>query len=86
MKVNKVKNALRETAVSTDLFTVLCRSNLGVECVKEYRFHDKRKWRFDYAIPEHKSLLKWRAEYGQADGTRLRKASSGIWKSITPPR
>ena len=28
-----------------------------MECVKEYRFHDKRKWRFDYAIPEHKIAI-----------------------------
>lgn len=42
---------------SSDLFTVLCRSDLGVECVKEYRFHGTRKWRFDYAIPEHKIAI-----------------------------
>lgn len=57
MKGNKVRNALRKTAVATDLFTVLCKRLLGVECVKEYRFHDKRKWRFDYAIPEHKIAI-----------------------------
>ena len=28
-----------------------------MECVKEYRFHPTRKWRFDYAIPEHKIAL-----------------------------
>lgn len=38
----------------TDLFTVLCRSDLNVDCVKEFKFHPKRRWRFDYAIPEHK--------------------------------
>lgn len=25
--------------------------------MKEYRFHDTRRWRFDYAIPEHKIAL-----------------------------
>lgn len=34
-----------------DLFTRLCSSELGVECVREYRFHPTRRWRFDYAIP-----------------------------------
>jgi hypothetical protein len=40
-----------------DFFTSLCQSALHVECVKEYRFHPTRLWRFDYAIPEHKIAL-----------------------------
>ena len=40
-----------------DIFTVICKTDLGVECVKEYRFHTKRMWRFDYAIPQHKIAL-----------------------------
>lgn len=40
-----------------DLFTRLCASYLGAECVKEYRFYKQRKWRFDYAIPSHKIAL-----------------------------
>lgn len=55
-KVSRRRKATTPQA-SSDLFTVLCRSDLGVECVKEYRFHDKRKWRFDYAIPEHKIAI-----------------------------
>ena len=41
----------------TDLFTLLCRSDLKVECIKEHKFHPTRKWRFDYAIPEHKIAI-----------------------------
>lgn len=41
----------------SDLFTLLCRYDLKVECIKEYKFHPTRKWRFDYAIPEHKIAL-----------------------------
>lgn len=41
----------------TDMFTALCRSDLGAECEKEFRFHPKRLWRFDYAFPEHKVAL-----------------------------
>lgn len=44
-------------APKTDFFTLLCRSDLKVECVKEYKFHPTRKWRFDYAIPAHKIAL-----------------------------
>lgn len=47
----------KQKKITTDLFTALCRSDLGVECVKEYRFHPVRRWRFDYAIPEHKIAL-----------------------------
>lgn len=55
-KVSRPRKATAPQA-SSDLFTVLCKRVLGVECVKEYRFHDKRKWRFDYAIPEHKIAI-----------------------------
>lgn len=41
----------------TDVFTTICKTDLKVECVKEYRFHPKRMWRFDYAIPEHNVAL-----------------------------
>ena len=41
----------------TDVFTTICQADLKVVCVKEYRFHPKRMWRFDYAIPEHKVAL-----------------------------
>ena len=26
----------------TDIFTVICKTDLKVECVKEYKFHPKR--------------------------------------------
>lgn len=47
----------RNSPKITDLFTVLCRSDLNVECVKEFKFHPTRRWRFDYAIPEHRIAL-----------------------------
>lgn len=60
---NKVSAKTKKTrqrqnkAPLTDFFTLLCRSDLRVECVKEFRFHPTRKWRFDYAIPEHKIAI-----------------------------
>lgn len=45
------------SAKLTDVFTTICKSDLRVECVKEFKFHPVRKWRFDYAIPEHKIAL-----------------------------
>ena len=40
-----------------DMFTQLIRKELAVECVKEYKFHPVRKWRFDYALPAYKIAL-----------------------------
>ena len=40
-----------------DTFTLLCKSHLKTECVKEYRFHETRKWRFDYALPSYKIAI-----------------------------
>ncbi len=57
--IRKTKKS-RQTANKAqirDVFTVICKTDLGVECVKEYKFHPERRWRFDYAIPEHKIAL-----------------------------
>ena len=57
--IRKAKKS-RQTAnktLATDVFTVICKTDLGVECVKEYKFHPERRWRFDYAIPEYKIAL-----------------------------
>lgn len=40
------------SAKDTDLFCVEVKLRFGCSCVKEFRFHEKRKWRFDYAIPD----------------------------------
>lgn len=37
-----------------DPFVQICRNYLAVDVFPEYRFHDTRKWRFDYAIPSKK--------------------------------
>ena len=46
----------RKRPPSPDAFTIACAS-AGYECVREYRFHPVRKWRFDYALPsEHVAI------------------------------
>lgn len=52
-KTAKAQKTQKKTQ-KTDFFTALCRSDLKIECVKEFRFHPTRRWRFDYAIPEYK--------------------------------
>ena len=50
----------RQTAAKPpmrDVFTVICKTDLKVECVKEFKFHPVRKWRCDYAVPEYKIAL-----------------------------
>lgn len=53
MKSRKIKKKTR----IIDVFTCIVKADLKVACEKEYRFHPVRKWRFDYAIPEHKIAL-----------------------------
>ena len=53
---NKSRQRAKPSQI-TDIFTVICKTDLKVECVKEYKFHPKRRWRFDYAIPDHKIAL-----------------------------
>lgn len=55
-RAKKARNTANQPQIR-DVFTVICRTDLHVECVKEYRFHPTRKWRFDYAIPEYKIAL-----------------------------
>jgi very-short-patch-repair endonuclease len=39
-------------SVAPDLFLKMLQANFkGIEIVKEFKFHPKRKWRFDYAFP-----------------------------------
>lgn len=63
MKADKTYSTGRKTRQSAksveirDVFTVICKTDLGLTVVKEYRFHPTRRWRFDYAIPEHKIAL-----------------------------
>lgn len=53
-KKTKIK---RPPEPKSDFFTALCRSEIGVECVREHRFHPVRRWRFDYAIPAHRIAI-----------------------------
>ena len=39
-----------------DAFTIAC-ADAGYECVREYRFHPVRKWRFDYALPSERVAI-----------------------------
>lgn len=40
-----------------DIFVQYCAKMLGFEPMKEYLFHDVRKWRFDYAFPLYRIAL-----------------------------
>lgn len=63
MKTNQTPARQKKTqqkkpqAPKSDFFTTLCRSDLKEECVKEFKFHPTRKWRFDYAMPAHKIAI-----------------------------
>ncbi len=53
----KKKPQNKEKQAKNDLFTVICKTDIGIDVVKEYLFHPSRKWRFDYAVPEHKIAI-----------------------------
>ena len=55
-KVKKSRQAANKPPLK-DVFTIICKTDLGVECVKEFKFHTERRWRFDYAIPQYKIAL-----------------------------
>lgn len=67
-RTQKSKKITKPRQSVTDAFTLLCKSELRVECVKEYRFHPIRKWRFDYAIPS--ALVALEVEGGVWTGGR----------------
>lgn len=56
------------------LFTRLCQAYGVPEPVQEHRFHPERKWRWDFAWPEHKLALEvdggvWtRGKHGRGSG------------------
>ena len=44
--------AKKTASKAPDMFLKLLMSSFkGVEIEKEFKFHPKRKWRFDYAFP-----------------------------------
>lgn len=67
-EAQKKKKITKPKPSPTDTFTLLCKSELGVECVKEFKFHPVRKWRFDYAMPS--ALVALEVEGGVWTGGR----------------
>ena len=55
-RAKKARNTANQPQIR-DVFTIICRTDLKVECVKEYMFHPTRKWRFDFAIPQYKIAI-----------------------------
>lgn len=47
----------RVCTAKTDMLCLLVGSLLRVSVEREFKFHPKRKWRFDYAIPEYKIAI-----------------------------
>lgn len=57
MSVKKKTRTTTSRQPESDMFTLLCQSELGLTVVKELRFSPRRKWRFDYAIPQYRVAL-----------------------------
>ena len=68
--------------VVPDLFLRLLKAEFkGVEVVKEFRFHETRKWRFDYAFPSHKIAIEVDGGCGQVEGISIHKVTLMTWRS-----
>lgn len=52
-KPKRKRGPIRIFSDAVDTFTMLVTSQVKVVIRKEYRFNMERKWRFDYAIPDH---------------------------------
>ena len=42
---------------TTEIIIETILNGLDLKFVKEYRFHEQRKWRFDYCIPDYKIAI-----------------------------
>jgi len=51
------KDRKKPVAPAVDFFCRICKAALQVDVVREFKFHPSRKWRYDYAIPEHKIAI-----------------------------
>ena len=86
------------TNVYATLFTALCRQHGLPQPVPEFRFHATRKWRFDFAWPEHRLALEvdgaiWtRGRHSRGSGIvaeheKFNAAASEGWRVLrTQPR
>lgn len=43
--------------INNDIFIAYIKQETGIILVSEYKFHDTRKWRFDFASLEHKIAI-----------------------------
>ncbi|MFB5946103.1 hypothetical protein [Albibacterium profundi] len=51
------KRKIKKEKPTTDFFCKLVKSELGLDVTLEHRFHETRRWRFDYAILDHKIAI-----------------------------
>lgn len=66
------------------MFVKIVKQELGLEVTKEFQFHPKRKWRFDYYIPELKLGIE--VEGGTYKETWYRDKRTGELKHHTGGR
>lgn len=86
--ITKTKKS-RQTAAKQpvrDVFTVICKTDLKVECVKEFKFHPVRSGGLITLYPNIKSLLKLKEAFGRVGGTLPLKVFSGILRNTILPR
>jgi hypothetical protein len=56
---------------------VLFQDEHDMKLVKEYRFHEKRKWRFDFAFPEQNIAIEYEGLMSEKSGHTTLKGFTG---------
>ena len=52
MRLPKGTKIVNQPSKTCDEFTLFVKSELNIHVVREFKFHPKRSWKFDYCIPD----------------------------------
>lgn len=79
MKAVQIESETRLAQSGGDAFTLCVRQQLGAVCLKELQFDEKRKFRFDYALPDYRLAIEIDGGIWIEGGGRHNRASG--WKA-----
>jgi|BioPla2DNA2_1021312.scaffolds.fasta_scaffold02504_21 very-short-patch-repair endonuclease len=78
MKAVKIGEETRLAQSGGDFFTLLVEQQLGARCLRELQFDAKRKFRFDYALPDYKLAIEIDGGIWKQGGGRHNRASGWL--------
>lgn len=78
MKAVTIGEETRLAQSGGDVFTLCVSQQLGTRCLKELQFDEKRKFRFDYALPEFRLAIEIDGGIWKEGGGRHNRASGWL--------